>query len=118
MTEINPIRMEFEPVEPDEFHRRYPQYAHTMNMEWAVRTRRDNGMLADGCFVEIPYGSKGRMKCRVIPALMHKRITGESPIRPSEDRLLDMITEQNRRLAIVEARLGAICTTLEQAFER
>lgn len=117
MSEIKAIRMEFEPLDPAEFHRKYPEYAHTMNMEWAIRQRRENGMLADGCFIEIPYGEKGKARCRVVPALFHQRVTGEKAIQPSEDRLMDMLTEQNRRLATVEARLGAICETLERTFD-
>lgn len=119
MSEIKAIRMEWEPLDPAAFHRKYPEYAHTMNMEWAIRQRRENGMLAEGCFVEIPLGRGGqRSRTLVVPALFHQRVTGEKAIRPSEDRLLDMITEQNRRLALVESRLGAICETLEKAFER
>lgn len=115
MKTVKEIRTDFDPLDPADFSRKYPEHSSLCNLEWAIRQRRENGMLAEGCFVEIPYGKK--MRCRVVPALLHQRLTGEKAIRPREDQLITMLVEQNNRLAALEARIAQICGTLEQVFD-
>lgn len=110
-----PIQEDFDPLAPSEFHGKYPEFAHLINLEWAIRQRRENGMLASGCFIEIPYGSNGKFRCNVVPALINQHVTGQKAKPPTEERMIEIISEQNRRLAAMEAQLGRLFAKLEAA---
>ena len=112
--DIDPIQEDWEPLSPTEFDHRYPQYKSLINLEWACRQRKTNGMLEDGSVIEVPFGS--RTRCRVIPALLAQRLTGKQAIKPHADLMLEKLNQTNDRLATLESRMAALMSIIEASY--
>ena len=105
-----PISSDWASLTPKEFDTKYPQFRSLISMEWAIRNRHANGMLEEGSLVETSCGT--RTRCRIIPALMNQRLTGEKAVRPSADIVMEQLVATNERLAVMESRLFEVLEQL------
>lgn len=108
----DPMRTDWEPLTPKAFATKYPEFQALVSIEWAIRNRHTNGMVEEGALVETFCGT--RTRCRIVPALMCQRFTGQRAIQPAADKVMEQLVATNERLAIMESRLFEVLDQLER----
>ena len=109
---MDPMQTDWEPLTPKQFALKYPEFQSLVSIEWAVRNRHLNGMLAEGALVETLCGT--RTRCRIVPALMCQRLTGKRAIQPTTDTIMEQLVATNERLALMERRLFEVLDHIDR----